>query len=985
MTHRPRSMLTRLVRRSAAAATLVLVAATTTALAQTPASAAVACEVTYAANDWTSAPGQGGFTASVVIKNLGDPLTGWNLAFDFPTTTQRYTPTGWGANWAQSGTRVTAQNLSYNGNLATGASTSIGFNGTWSTANPKPTAFTINGTTCGGAGVNQPPTVSLTSPTAGQTFAAPATVPIAATAADSDGTIAKVDFYQGATLVGTDTSSPYSYNWQNVPAGSYSITARATDNAGAVTTSSPAGITVSGSNTPTLVVSPPTLAVPETGNASFSVRLSAAPTAGVTVSTARVSGDADLTVSAGATRTFTTANWNTAQNVTLAAADDGDNTGGTATFRVSATGYSPVDVTATEVDDDTPGGGDNDYIERFTELYNELHDPANGYFSPEGVPYHSVETFMVEAPDHGHETTSEAYSYYLWLEAVYGQVSGDWTKFNDAWASMERYIIPATADQPTNSFYDPAKPATYAAEHLEISNYPTQIEQGVSVGTDPIAGELQSAYGTKDVYGMHWLLDVDNTYGFGRCGDGTTKPAYINTYQRGPEESVFETLPQPSCDTFAHGGTNGFLDLFIKDSSYAKQWKYTNAPDADARAVQVAYWAQTWATAQGKASQISSTVAKAAKMGDYLRYSMYDKYFKQPNCTSPSCPAGTGKNAASYLLSWYYAWGGATDTNAGWAWRIGSSHNHSGYQNPFAAWALANVAELRPRSGTGAQDWSASLTRQLQFYTWLQSAEGAIAGGATNSWEGHYGTPPSGLPKFHGMTYDWQPVYHDPPSNQWFGFQAWSMERVAELYNVTGNADAKRLLDKWVAWAMDNTTINADGSYEIPSTLRWTGQPAGNFTATTGMPPANPGLHVEVLDHTQDVGVAGSYAKVLMYYAARADDAEAQAMAKALLDGVWANRDAKGVSVEETKADYRRVDDPVHVPAGWTGTMPNGDPINSDSTFLSIRSFYEDDPDWPRVQAFLNGTGPAPVFTYHRFWAQVDVAVALAEYGRLFP
>ncbi|MGW2198747.1 glycoside hydrolase family 48 protein, partial [Streptosporangium sp. NPDC001682] len=31
------------------------------------------------------------------------------------------------------------------------------------------------------------------------------------------------------------------------------------------------------------------------------------------------------------------------------------------------------------------------------------------------------------------------------------------------------------------------------------------------------------------------------------------------------------------------------------------------------------------------------------------------------------------------------------------------------------------------------------------------------------------------------------------------------------------------------------------------------------------------------------------------------------------------------------------------------------------------------------------GTGPAPSFNYHRFWAQVDVAVALAEYGRLFP
>nr|SBO90832.1 Exoglucanase B precursor (Exocellobiohydrolase B) (1,4-beta-cellobiohydrolase B) (CBP120) [Nonomuraea gerenzanensis] len=963
------------------ATTLVLVAGVTSAVTAAPAQAAVACDVTYAANQWTSSPGQGGFTANITLKNTGDPITSWTLAFDYPTTGQKYTPNGWGANWSQSGTRVTGTNMPWNGNLATGASTNIGFNGTWTGSNPNPTSFSVNGVTCGGTGTA--PTVSLTSPTAGQTYTAPATVAIAANAADADGTVAKVDFYQGSTLLGTDTSSPYSYNWQNVAAGSYSITARATDNAGLVTTSSPVGITVSPDTGPALVVSPTTVSVPETGTATVGVKLSQAPSSNVTVSAARVSGDADLTVATPTSRTFTPSNWNTEQSFTIGAADDADTTAGSAVIRISATGYTAVDVTANEADDDV--GGDNVYVQRFVELYNEIHDPANGYFSPEGVPYHSIETFMVEAPDHGHETTSEAYSYYLWLEAAYGRVTGDWSKFNAAWASMEKYIIPATADQPTNSFYNASKPATYAPEHNTISNYPSQLDSGVSVGTDPIASELQSAYGTRDIYGMHWLLDVDNTYGFGRCGDGTTRPAYINTYQRGPEESVFETIPQPSCDTFAHGGTNGYLDLFTKDASYAKQWKYTNAPDADARAVQAAYWALTWAKEQNKAADISATVAKAAKMGDYLRYAMYDKYFKQPGCTSPSCPAGTGKNASNYLLSWYYAWGGATDTSAGWAWRIGSSHNHSGYQNPFAAWALSNVTELRPRSSTGAADWSTSLTRQLQFYTWLQSAEGAIAGGATNSWNGNYSAPPASLPKFHGMAYDWQPVYHDPPSNQWFGFQAWTMDRVAQLYYATGNTDAKALLDKWVAWALDNTTINADGSYQIPSTLRWTGQPAGNFSAATGMPPANPGLHVTVVDHTQDVGVAGAYAKVLMYYAAKANHAEARDTAKALLDGIWDNRDAEGVSVPETKTDYQRVDDPVYVPPGWTGEMPNGDPINSNSTFLSIRSFYEDDPDWPKVQAFLNGTGSAPVFNYHRFWAQVDVAVALAEYGRLFP
>lgn len=364
------------------------------------------------------------------------------------------------------------------------------------------------------------------------------------------------------------------------------------------------------------------------------------------------------------------------------------------------------------------------------------------------MPYHSIETLIVEAPDHGHETTSEAFSFWLWLEAQYGRVTQNWAPFNNSWTVMEKYIIPSHADQATAGA---AGTPQYAAEWPLPNQYPSQLQPNVPVGADPLRSELQSTYGTGDIYGMHWLLDVDNTYGFGRCGDGTTRPAYINTFQRGTQESVWETVPQPSCDTFKHGGQYGYLDLFVKEANApAKQWKYTNAPDADARAVQAAYWALTWAKAQGKQADVAATVAKAAKMGDYLRYAMFDKYFKKiGNCVGASaCPAGTGKDSAHYLMSWYYAWGGAYEANQNWSWRIGSSHNHFGYQNPFAAWALTNVAELKPQSPTAVADWQKSLDRQLEFYTWLQSAEGGIAGGATNSWDGNYGTrrpapPPS--------------------------------------------------------------------------------------------------------------------------------------------------------------------------------------------------------------------------------------------------
>jgi regulation of enolase protein 1 (concanavalin A-like superfamily) len=92
---------------------------------------------------------------------------------------------------------------------------------------------------------NQAPSVALTAPANGATFTAPATISVTATASDSDGTISQVDFYAGSTLIGTDTTSPYSISWSNVAAGSYSLTAKATDNAGAATTSAAVSVTVS--------------------------------------------------------------------------------------------------------------------------------------------------------------------------------------------------------------------------------------------------------------------------------------------------------------------------------------------------------------------------------------------------------------------------------------------------------------------------------------------------------------------------------------------------------------------------------------------------------------------------------------------------------------------------------------------------------------------------------------------------------------------
>ena len=85
--------------------------------------------------------------------------------------------------------------------------------------------------------------MSLTSPSPG-TYTAPAKLSLRATASDSDGSVIRVEFFNGATRLSEDTTDPYTGQWNVGAAGTYTLTARATDNAGVTTTSLPVTITV---------------------------------------------------------------------------------------------------------------------------------------------------------------------------------------------------------------------------------------------------------------------------------------------------------------------------------------------------------------------------------------------------------------------------------------------------------------------------------------------------------------------------------------------------------------------------------------------------------------------------------------------------------------------------------------------------------------------------------------------------------------------
>jgi len=463
---------------------------------------------------------------------------------------------------------------------------------------------------------------------------------------------------------------------------------------------------------------------------------------------------------------------------------------------------------------------------------------------------------------------------------------------------------------------------------------------------------------------------------------------------------------------------------------------------------------------------------------------MFDKYYKKIGCQDEWNTANSYEGA-HYLMSWYTSWGGTTRSDQGaWAWQIGASHCHEFYQNPLAAYALLEDDDLRNGMKTGNQaikDYTTSLQRQLEFYLWLQSANGPIAGGATSSWHGRYlkyeyladvdkeyiekyGT---NIPTtFYNMAYQEHPVYADPGSNHWIGNQVWAIQRLAELRYVikTGNTNSyveavklqqvkngtptemtieealDAILDRWVEWFVNEVELYDDGSYTIPATLDWYGQPK-TWTGTYD-PEANSDLTCEVTARgTSDLGCVSSLANTLIYYA-KSNDVDSEAaykdsdkvaekalyLAHELLDREWnLGRDDIGLSIAETNGSMVRLfEQDVWVPTNYNGTMPNGDTIANGATFLSIRSQYlGDNKDGTNNSAnvkygtsteidgkyYTDNRGYVAKFkeaydsvgganasaadkeeamktvelNYHRFWHTGDILIALGTMADLYP
>jgi chitinase len=226
---------------------------------------------------WTTVTSTATLTAGVQVFRIHAVAGGWNLNYiDFATSgnttpSTNITSPSTGAVFTAPATINIAANASdtapgtvskvdfYNGTTLIGTDTSSPYTFSWANVAAGTYSLTTKATDNQGAvgtsaavsitvnGTNPAPTTSITAPANGASFTAPASVNITANASDtSPGTVAKVDFYNGTTLIGTDTSSPYSFSWTNVAAGTYALSTKATDNQGAVGTSASITITVTG-------------------------------------------------------------------------------------------------------------------------------------------------------------------------------------------------------------------------------------------------------------------------------------------------------------------------------------------------------------------------------------------------------------------------------------------------------------------------------------------------------------------------------------------------------------------------------------------------------------------------------------------------------------------------------------------------------------------------------------------------------------------
>jgi RHS repeat-associated protein len=239
--------------------------------------------------------------------------------------------------------------------------------------------------------VNFAPTISITNPASGAEFYSPGTnILISALAhdLDGDGTITNVQFFVGTNRLGAVANPPFNFTWTNVPAGTYSLVARATDNKGASANSTAVTITVFPTNTAPFVDAGPDQIVELSTNA---MQLSGVviddnlPSNSLAVAWTKISGPGTVTFgdtnNPQTTAVFTTSGTNVLQ---LCATDGQFTNCDTVTIVVKDCYHAPSVFAGTNQTVVLPALKDTNLFDvvKFTSIGGDLSYPTGGDFFP---------------------------------------------------------------------------------------------------------------------------------------------------------------------------------------------------------------------------------------------------------------------------------------------------------------------------------------------------------------------------------------------------------------------------------------------------------------------------------------------------------------------------------------------------------------------------------------------------------------------------
>jgi len=482
---------------------------------------------------------------------------------------------------------------------------------------------------------------------------------------------------------------------------------------------------------------------------------------------------------------------------------------------------------------------------------------------------------------------------------------------------------------------------------------------------DTLYKSLNEYYQTWSIYLPHYKIDTDN---WNMYFSKSNEKRFINTYKNNNKDSIWSSLTYPSLIN-----SKDFVNPYVKaDSPEMKQWEYISDSKYVSKIIETIYWAYCWSNEQKKRKFMDTILKKVLRMSDYMLY------FINSNESLQEFNVESKDDDLNYLVSRYFSWKG--DIHGKWLTKkVSSNIIGIGSQNPLVAYILSNIKEFKSDNEDIILKWKKTYKRQIEFIRWLQSSEGAIVGNAiyiSSSIEINK------VPTFYNLVFS---NNSNEEENNLFSTQCFVFESIAELYYITKDKDIETILFKWLDWVLTVFHLTSDRSFRIPNRLSFEGQPEKWIPNTKIKDHKNKHLNVIVEDFNNDLGVAASLSKILLWVGKKINNEDYLTLGREILERQEIlNKDEDGYATEEKFYQYRLFNKKLPIQKDFKGVYGRSTKINDKSSFLSIRPYYKRDKNWKKIQTFLDKGTPVPKFRYHRFWEQCEILSAQGLYSLLY-